>query len=131
MQWNHMKSFKLTTFYDLETKVKAIVIIQWKKFWNRSIFERQCKFMKSIFWEFGNSKLKIPTLQSLSIFISFSGQWILCTLLAWMRMTQEWICTLLGYDIRTMRCWVLCTWLQGTKFIHCNTQRETLCSEGR
>ena len=25
-----MKSFKFTTFYNLETKVKALVIIQWK-----------------------------------------------------------------------------------------------------
>ena len=30
MQWNHMKSFKFTIFYDLETKIKALVIIQWK-----------------------------------------------------------------------------------------------------
>ena len=30
MQWNHIKSFKFTTIYDLETKVKAFVITQWK-----------------------------------------------------------------------------------------------------
>ena len=26
MQWNHMKSFKFTAFYDLKTKVKALLI---------------------------------------------------------------------------------------------------------
>ena len=41
-----MKSFKLTTFYNLKTNVKALVIIQWKNFGNRSIFERAACFSK-------------------------------------------------------------------------------------
>ena len=46
MQWNHVKSFKFEIFYDLETKVKALVIIQWKIFGNRSIFEQAACFWK-------------------------------------------------------------------------------------
>ena len=40
MHWNIMKSFKFTTFYNLEAKVKALAIIQWSFFGNRSMFER-------------------------------------------------------------------------------------------
>ena len=41
-----MKSFKFTIFYDLETKVKVLMIIQWNFFGNRSIFERAACFWK-------------------------------------------------------------------------------------
>ena len=46
MQSNHMKSFKFTIVYDLETKVKVLMIIQWNVFGNRSIFERAACFWK-------------------------------------------------------------------------------------
>ena len=41
-----MKSFKFTIFYDLETKVKVLMIIQWIFFGNRSFFERAACFWK-------------------------------------------------------------------------------------
>ena len=44
MLWNHVKSFKFEFFYDLETKVKALVILHGKVFGNRSIFERAAYF---------------------------------------------------------------------------------------
>ena len=58
MQLSHMKSLKFTSFYDLEIKVKALVIIQWNFFGNRSILERaaltQRAFEKKQFF-LGNS----------------------------------------------------------------------------
>ena len=53
MQWNHMKSFKFTTFYDLEPKVKALVIIQWF-FWEIGQFLSEQRAFKKKFF-FGHS----------------------------------------------------------------------------
>ena len=44
MRWNNVKSFKFEIFYDVETKIKVLVIFKRKNFGNRSIFERAACF---------------------------------------------------------------------------------------
>ena len=72
MQWNHMKSFKFTTFDDLETKFKALVIIQWKKLKIGQFLSAQRAFEKKQLF-LGHSVDMVTIRRNLVTFCSTSG----------------------------------------------------------
>ena len=119
-----MKSFKFTTFYYLETKVKALVIIQSKKFENRSIFERAACFWKETV-VLGTQCMYSKFLMVTKVY----SKW-LCGLLSGIRQHRNKMLVLLASKfgpakcqcfLRTVMVVVYCT-LYRNKFFNCSLQ---------